>query len=306
MPEVRPDRHSPLLSPTVQPRPTTRPVYAPWQMPRVFRAFPDAVEAASRQWREEVLTTLAWVIVGRPGEWGGEAQSFFVRSGEIGGYAKPGHDQPSVAQHPRAGHEKIAADLAFELGLPVPPAVLWDRGNVAAPQERYLAISHLAFTPTFTWAQVQTHRVLVQRLAAAISEAASAMAAFDTWVGNTDRVNAANVLVQLDDRQNPPIARVAYIDYANSLSYGWRAGGAAWMQGPAVGCYPQEVVPNLAAMAEGVGRIEALSPAVIEGVVGRIPPGFLTDECRQVILGGLSYRKGTLRETMRVRYPGLM
>lgn len=275
-------------------------------MSRVFRAFPEAAEAASQQWRAEVLTGLAWTVVGSPGERGGEAQSFFVRSGHAGGYAKPGRNQPPVTQHPRAAHEKIAADLAFDLGLPVSAVVLWDRGKVSSPNERYLSISLLVFTPAFTWGQIEGQPGLVQRLAPAISETASAMTAFDTWVGNTDRINANNLLAQLDDRQDPPLARAAYIDYANSLSYGWRANETAWMHGGAVGWYPTQVAPDLAATAEGIDRIEALPTDVIEEVVGRIPPGFLTDECRQVILKGLLHRKRTLREIMRNSYPGLV
>jgi hypothetical protein len=273
---------------------------------RAFRAFPNAVEAISRQWREEVLTTLAWTIVGQPGALGGGAQGFLVRSEGRGGFAKPGNNQPPVAQHPRAAHEKIAADLAFELGLPVPPAVLWDQCSVPAVQERYMSISHLAFTPTFTWGQIEAQPQLVGRLTAAISATVSAMAAFDTWVGNTDRANASNVLAQLDDQHDPPVARVAYIDYANSLSFGWRSNEAAWRQGAAVGCYPGGVVPDLTAMAEGIERIEALPASLVEDIVGRIPPGFLTDDCRQVILRGLSHRKDTLRETMRSSYAGLV
>lgn len=273
-------------------------------MARVFRVFTTDVEIVAAEWRRQVLTTDVWAVAGRPGDKGGESAGFFVRSGDRGGFAKPGRDDPPVAQCPRAAHEKIAADLAFELGLPVPPVVLWDRGSAPEGRERYVAISLLVFRNLHTWSQVEAEPSLAQRLAAAFSEAASAMSAFDTWVGNTDRQNPANLLAHLDDRSDPALTRVAYIDYAYSLSHSWNQ-GEAWKLPTAVAYYPSQGVLDVAAVGEAVSRIEELPEALIGEIVSRVPAGFLIPERSRVILEGLLHRQGALRAIMRATYPGV-
>jgi len=199
-------------------------------------------------------------------------------------------------------HEKIAADLAFDLKLPVPPVILWDRGPVNPGEERYVSISCLAFVPAFTWAQIQSNPGLAQRLAYGISKAASAMVVFDTWVGNTDRANATNLLAQEDDKEVPPIIRVAYIDYANSLSHGWMGTNRAWEKHMLPSCYPSDVVPNMDAMQEMVSRIEGLHDDAITQIVNRVPNEFLEQERRDVILQGLFHRRSALRECLEKTY----
>jgi hypothetical protein len=99
----------------------------------IIRCFQTDVETVADAWRLETLTSLAWSSPGNPGEAGGQAQGFFVKCGGLTGFAKPSKqaNEPPDAP-PRAAHEKIASDLAFDLRLPVPPVVMWRR-QVSTP-----------------------------------------------------------------------------------------------------------------------------------------------------------------------------
>ena len=265
-----------------------------------LRSFSAEVETLSAEWRAEVVSSLSWEASearARPGE----AEGFFVRCGERGGYAKPGKNKPPVGDHPRAAHEKIASDLAFELGLPVPPCVLWERPNPGQGQERFVAVSAVPFTPVLPWAEAKRTDA-GRRALRAMARAPSAMAVFDTWVGNTDRHNDGNVLLQEDDRRAPPVARIAYIDYANALSYGWPEG--KWATAGVVLPYPgpPDVVVDIDAMSEVISMVTGFRRATIEEIVGRIPGQFLSDPKREIILKGLLHRQEQIRGTMRAAY----
>ena len=87
------------------------------------------------EWRATALDSAPWIAT--PGERpGGEAQGFWVTRDSLRGYLKPSKADANVIAHPRAAHEKIAADLAFDLALPVPPAILVDGTNAAACRQR--------------------------------------------------------------------------------------------------------------------------------------------------------------------------
>jgi hypothetical protein len=88
------------------------------------RRFPQEAEALARSWREHVETADPWRPTGNPGAAGGQAQGYFVTSGPVNAFAKPSQRDTSPTPVPRAAHEKIAADLAFDLRLPLPPAIL--------------------------------------------------------------------------------------------------------------------------------------------------------------------------------------
>jgi len=233
-----------------------------------------------------------------------ESEPFFVRSpmGDTG-LAKPGISEPPVHRLPRAAHEKIAADLAFDLGLPVPPVVLWERPIAEPRQQRHASISAGAFPRASVWAAVAP--LLVPRLLPELSAVASAMAVFDTWVANTDRQNDGNLLVSRDDSVTPPVLRVAYLDFANSLTYRWGKGERWWKWEEAVACYPDGVPPDVVVMGEAIGEIERFPSATLSEIVTRIPGSFLSKLHRSVILEGLVYRQSTIRRMMTSVYPGI-
>ncbi|HXW96860.1 MAG TPA: hypothetical protein VEI47_04680 [Gemmatimonadales bacterium] len=270
-----------------------------------YRRFDNSVEGVAKAWRQQVVTSEAWTVVRTAGI--GEAQSLFVTApNHPGGYAKPGKNDPPIAVLPRAAHEKIASDLAYELELPVPPVVLWVRPSPPQGQETYAAISTVPFTNAQMWSTIRQAGHLVERLTLELNPTCSAMAAFDTWVWNTDRHNEGNLLVTEEIvGGETSVVRAAYIDYAYSLSHSWPS-PAEVQRGGCVACYPSfGVQPDLEAMSATVTRIESLPDSVIEEVVKRVPPEFISAECRQRTLEGLLARRGIIRNALRTQYVGL-
>jgi hypothetical protein len=240
-----------------------------------FRKFPPEVEEIAREWRQIGVTKDNWTITNAPNK-PGEANGFWVRSTSVSGYAKPGRNQPPVSQHCRAAHEKISADLAFDVELPVPPAVLWERKLPPAGCETCCVISALPFANPHRWDELGT---ISARFEPLMGRLASAMAVFDTWIHNSDRHNAGNLIVTEDMTHSVPILRIAYIDYANTLSLHWSDPVRAANIAP-VGVYPVNAPPDVNAMREVIAKIEALQGNVIESIVSRVPPAFLPEPAR--------------------------
>jgi hypothetical protein len=257
------------------------------------RCFLADVEAIAPDWRRETLTTLAWSSPGNPGEAGGQAQGFFVRCGSLTGFAKPSRqpNEPAGAP-PRAVHEKIASDLAFDLRLPIPPVVLWHR-NVSSPdQETLCAVSLVPFQPAHKWGHVEATPVARDRIASVMGAAASAMSVFDTWLDNRDRHNGGNLLVH----EGPATGNIhwAYIDYAYSMTYGWGQ-GAAPATAAAVGRYPAQAAPEIKAVAEVLRAIETMEEGKIRSVATRLSPDFLDAARAAIVTDGLIRRRTGLR-----------
>lgn len=268
-----------------------------------FRSFPPATEQIAIDWRSQSVTILNWQGQAISHQ-AGEASGFFVTCGSLSGYAKPGKNQPPVAQHCRAAHEKIASDLAFELGLPVPPAILWIRSAVPSGCEQYCCVSALPFVNANPWREARKIPGVMNRLLPQIGTYASAIAAFDTWVGNTDRANEGNLLVTEDVSEVPAILRVAYIDYANSLTFGWNDAVSAETV-RAVAHYPSEAPCDESAMAEAIDRIEALPDDRIQAIVARVDHTFVPSPKRAIIETALMDRKAKIRSALKSMYSAL-
>lgn len=258
------------------------------------RWFSPEVETVAPQWRGETRTTLRWTQAGQPGEAGGEAQGFFVRSNGLDAYAK---GSGGVF---RAAHEKIAADLAHDLGLPIPPVTLWDH-----PNGEPCSVSLIPFPAPQKWGVASQAPQSMARMAPQLAKCRSAMTVFDTWVDNRDRVNDGNVIVTL--ALNGGFG-CAYIDYAYSLSHGWGEGTAPAIT-TVVPHYPQPSPPapvDLAVLRATLEAIEAFPDAKIEEVVNRVPDHFLTPSRQATIVGGLVGRKAQLRAAFAVSQGGVL
>ena len=297
------------------------------------RCFFDTTEQYARAWRCDLVTDQAWKVVGNPGSEGGESKGFFVRSGELRGFAKPSDLR---ADKFRAGHEKIAADLAFELGLPIPPVLLWCRPvEDKNKEEPYVAISMVPFLPVHKWAIVEQKPEAAQRIGGELSAAASAMVAFDTWLGNQDRNNSGNLLAgeeaiqpitggdkeqsgkheasteeggeqtEMDEEgtkaqdaaPNLTVVRAAYIDLSYSMSYQWA--GDKYQNITPAPRYPTQSKLMRDELEKMIAAIEILPSKTIEDVVKRIPEEYLEKERHKVVLEGLTYRKPRLRNELK-------
>src|SRR5260221_12834623 len=102
-----------------------------------FRRFADATRAIDSGWSSCASSGDIWNRTGVV--WGTNNAPIQVGNAtSVLGVQKPGHDHPDNPN--TAATEKIVADLAYHLRLPVPPATLSDRG-AAAGAPRYVAVS---------------------------------------------------------------------------------------------------------------------------------------------------------------------
>lgn len=272
-----------------------------------MRDFAAEVLAIAPRWRERVFTDTEWVVVGSPGSRGGTFGSFPVTGEGLGGIAKPRPQKPvSYSEHPVAAHEKIASDLAYDIGLPVPPALLWRRENAPRSHGRELVISAIPFEPALTWKQVEASAPTAARVMPLLSKAASSISPFDTWLMNGDRVNAGNLILKEDVSAAGTTIRLAYIDFANSLVRMFRLQPDIWKDERfVVEPYPYGVPPDLQQMSSIVAKIQALPESTIRTVVERVPLTFLTARDRDEIVKALLHRQPKLRTIMKNRYPDL-
>jgi hypothetical protein len=166
------------------------------------RCFAAADETHAAGWADTVEAADIWTIGAQVGT--GESGSLHV----INSDGRKAVCKPAFAGDatPRAAHEKIASDLAFQLQLPVPAVSLW-----TSPPGPLYAISAWAFAQAMAWGGLTTQ--LTASFMKNASPAFSAARVFHTWIGDTDHGgNAGNVLVDLDSDEDAP--RVAFIDHA--------------------------------------------------------------------------------------------
>lgn len=214
---------------------------------------------------------------------GGEAGGFFVAIDSLGrrAYLKP--RRKANADWAKAAREKIAADLAFELGVAVPPVVLATRD--VSEEERNVCLSLVMFSRQFSWCEVKgwanaaAASPTAKLFQAVAPIAASRAFVFDTWLDQTDHggepvagIGASfeghdhNLMLGFDDPASSHSSLV-FVDYAFSLGAGghWATGGAGKVT-PAR--FPQKLLHRLdrLELQATVERLEALDGARVREI----------------------------------------
>lgn len=265
-----------------------------------MRNFDPRVEQFAPIWRSQFETTETWTLRPDLGSLTGAASSYWVSSVSTVGVAKPLRPGPI----PFAAIEKIASDLAFDLGLPVPPVTLWDRTPQSNGDCQYVAISAVPFSQPREWGKIRDDPSLagiVDGIRQKLSATASAMCVFDAWVHNTDHNNhPGNLLISLGTDPAETL-HVAYIDYAHSLAHSWPANEWAGLYCPQV--YDPQVQVDRGAMSATIGRIRDLSEANVRDVVERLPDHFVASAQKLNIINGLVDRQRRLNDILNVHYP---
>jgi hypothetical protein len=252
-------------------------------MPPAFRSFPGHVAVLGDTWVKMVDTKLNWTPTGR--KWGSESQPFEVSDGTQLGIAKPGVTKADGIH--RAAHEKIVSDLAYYLGLPVPPAILWRRSPCPQGAHPECVISATAFVQPLDLGS--SRHLIIGPLLDDARRIASAIAVFDSWVGVQDR-NHGNAIIDADTSSG---LQLAFIDYAYSLSYSWRTTAVPFQFVNDFAVLFGGLLPDVA--TEVASLIEALPREAIEGAVWSIPDDFMPPADRKMITAQLLHRRGHLR-----------
>jgi hypothetical protein len=236
----------------------------------------------------------------------GEGGGFFVQSDGLQGrraYLKP--RQPDAGRvFCRAAREKIASDLAAEVGVCVPPVVLARQFDVAG-EENYVCVSLVMYPRQWSWGQVRG--LLADRgstpigmsVAGLIPKSAAQGLAFDTWVGQTDHADHPhNIILGLDPADELD-RRLVFLDYAMAMGVkdAWANGGYAKC---APAPFPAYMLQNLdrKALAETITVIENVPEPRIRDIVGRIPASYLPQEKGAVIADGLVARRLLIRSAL--------
>lgn len=272
-------------------------------------------------WRELVTSPWSWRRC--PNQAGAlahptnsEAGGFFVTSDELGGsraYLKPLR-RPMPAGQVRAAREKIVADLAHDLGVLVPPVLLYDRGVTPSGEEQHVCLSRVMFSRQWSWQQAKQLIVLAQDdratkiVMSALSVDPAKAFALDAWVGQPDHNDHPHNIVFGYIPSSTPDGRFVFLDYAWSLGYhtkgrfNWDNGG--WQ---ATDCppFPPHMIRFLdkQVLKETVELIEQMDDANVKEVVERIPDHFLPDNQRRMILTGLLGRRTLVRQMVRQYLP---
>ena len=153
---------------------------------------PD-IEALKKKWRNDLFSTDPWVRNPVDQFVPGDSRGFRVKHASVpyGGYLKPtksrAEKNPSLA-----AHEKIAADLAADLGLPVPPVLLYDRPDAPTSEESRCCVSLVMYPKQTAWrllfkseTEVRTKEIVGKDTAAWLAPY-SGMHVFNLWVGQVD------------------------------------------------------------------------------------------------------------------------
>jgi hypothetical protein len=250
-----------------------------------FRRFADATRAIDKRWSTCACSGDAWVPTGIGwGHTNNRPVQVATPSGLIG-VQKPGLVSPTNPN--TAATEKIVADLAHHLGLPVPPVTLWDRGASASPP-RFVAVSAWAYTNALTWGQADPGMSPQQRTE--LVPWASAMVPFESWISAGDRQNPGNMLVGIS-----PGGEVlgAWIDYAFALDFVWKGNHMTQCDVPPL--YPAVGLPLRDVMIEVADGIVGMDNAIIEGIVNRVPSEYLPRAVADNIIRNLLSRRASVR-----------
>ena len=255
-----------------------------WGREMSYRSFPSEIESIANTWHESVYTDETWIDKRQFSNTESMPREVVSSSG-IRGIAKPGvRKNDGIA---RAAHEKIASDLAYRLSLPVPPVILWDRGE-SCPWERYTCISAFAFENITAFDKVPSN--ILQQCKDDISKKFSAMLPFEIWIGADDR-KLDHVLVG-DITENT--LQLAFIDYAYSLSYFFRR-----QQDDRILRIHVPYQINRSTILEVIEKITLLNGNDIAIIVNRIPEQYLNNDKKSLILDNLNFRREILSELVR-------
>lgn len=269
-----------------------------------------STEEIAREWRTEVLSKYPWhPSKSQAGALAkGEAGGFMVHCDYLGrqAYLKP-RRRDGARGHERAAREKIASDLAFDLGVTVPPVLLYRRDG-AGSDEVNVCVSLRMFRAQFSWSQVcdfldrpesETRALLSARL----SEAASKGLVFDTWVGQGDHNDHPhNILFGYDTNDYKSLNSFIFLDYAMALGYGGLWWDGRFAEVAEIGFPPKMLdVLDRSIVDQTVDAIERYSDDVIAEIVGRVPTSHLPAEEGAVITDGLRARRSLVRGAVFAR-----
>lgn len=255
-----------------------------------------SLDYIAQLWRSHVFLDYEWIDSGERAGTGSVMTSPSLPGRRV--YLKPLHggDRADVI-----AREKIASDLAFDLGVSVPPVVL-----TKGIDSLYSASLEFS-TSTHDWSAAHDSARVRQRLGdmRQVPFQAARGLAFDTWVGQSDHGGDScdNVLAAAS---TSGVASLVFLDYATSLGRGLP------LPSSQAAPFPSSLLElvDVDELESTVSRIEGLELSTLQDVVGRlrgvpadptvegVERGLLGPEGRGAILGLLLERRQHLRTAL--------
>lgn len=236
------------------------------------------------QWHTAIESVAIWTLGDMVAQ--SESQPRHVsRECGLRGVAKPAIRAQNGT--PRAAHEKICADLAQTVGVPVPPVILWTdptSGN------KY-SISAWAYKQAMTWNDLQ-HTVTNEFKENVKSQIAAGIV-FHSFVGDTDR-HGGNTLINVDRPSSSP--EVCFIDHAFSLGHNQEFVNRNFTK-VAHPYFPNQLISH-EELVHAAEKVEALPKSRVEEIVRRIPEPFLSTPRADIIIDRLCERQSAIRRVL--------
>ncbi len=258
-------------------------------------------EEIANDWRSRAMSILQWErCPNQAGLVEGEAGGYFVQADGFPrrGYLKPVRPHSDAATVSRAAREKIAADLAHDLGLPVPPVQLVQLDDAPDGCEKAVAVSLIMYPVQHSWSLINqidlSENPTGLAIARVLSEC-SPMLVFDTWVDQTDHADHPHNIVWGYDRKNLSDSKIIFLDFAFSMGFRGSWANGDWRNIRIAG-FPRKMKEVLRPddISSTVQKISDMDDSNIYEIVTRIPPSHLDDSQKEVIIEGLCGRKTLL------------
>jgi hypothetical protein len=185
-------------------------------------------------------------------------------------------------------HEFIASELAYHLGVPVPPV-----GFCYDNEGGKFVISIRAYEEISSYKDIKFSPTDIQALNVTFSESA----VFHTWIAEADHAaNPENIVANPRAEDGKP--QVSFIDHAMCLTSVWHAAHP-----PAT--FPSEYYIGANQMVresvlDAIRRVDRVSERVLESIISRVPPSLLPPAEAKAIHECLRRRSGELRSAFAI------
>ena len=188
----------------------------------------------------------------------------------------------TVTGVPEGAHEYIAAELAYLIGVPVPPV-----GFYSDDTGKHFSLSVRAFPEAIHWGDVP----LSEEEREYLRPVFSASAVLHAWIADNDHEgHPGNLMLDANSPEGQP--RVAFIDHAMSLTATWNPND------PAASLPDIYYIDSDKFLSESIlttlQRVSGVSERVRESTISRIPQGYLSTVQRATVLKCLRCRGNQL------------
>ena len=260
-------------------------------------------EEIALDWRTRAVSELVWKKCGnQAGIIQGEAGGYYVTADGFPrrGYLKPANPHPNASITARAAREKIAADLACDLALPVPPVQLTYRDDAPDGCETSVAVSLVMYPTQHAWETIRNIPLEDSPQGLALAQAishCSPMLAFDTWVAQTDHNDHPHNIVWGYDPCHLHDSKIIFLDFAFSMGFSGEWKNEGWRNISIAG-FPRRMMEHLdkRGLRDTIHKISCIDDTQIESIIMRIPQSHLDNHQKEIIYQGLTARKALLNQ----------